>query len=153
MRPVQAGLQFVTGGRGLIDPMRCEAGLRGLSQARIAIACWSINPRDSKATANSRSIASRTSIIPARAMKKISRAICTFSIRISASTAACANTEIPASIFVRRPCMKWRWKKTPRLKINASNCVHCKTCDIADPYQIINWVPPEGGGGPNYEGM
>jgi electron-transferring-flavoprotein dehydrogenase len=40
-----------------------------------------------------------------------------------------------------------------KLKINASNCVHCKTCDIMDPYQIINWVVPEGGGGPNYEGM
>lgn len=39
------------------------------------------------------------------------------------------------------------------LKINFSNCVHCKTCDIADPYQIINWVTPEGGGGPNYKGM
>jgi len=39
------------------------------------------------------------------------------------------------------------------LKVNFSNCVHCKTCDIADPYQIINWVPPEGGGGPNYKGM
>ncbi|MGB2641030.1 MAG: 4Fe-4S dicluster domain-containing protein, partial [Candidatus Acidiferrum sp.] len=39
-----------------------------------------------------------------------------------------------------------------KLKINAANCVHCKTCDIADPYQIINWVVPEGGG-PNYEGM
>ena len=35
-------------------------------------------------------------------------------------------------------------------KINFSNCVHCKTCDIADPYQIIDWVTPEGGGGPNY---
>ncbi len=46
-----------------------------------------------------------------------------------------------------------REKNVSRLKINASNCVHCKTCDIADPYQIINWVPPEGGGGPNYEGM
>ena len=39
------------------------------------------------------------------------------------------------------------------LRINASNCVHCKTCDIMDPYQIIDWVPPEGGGGPRYEGM
>ena len=39
------------------------------------------------------------------------------------------------------------------LKINFSNCVHCKTCDIADPYQIINWVTPEGGGGPDYKGM
>jgi electron-transferring-flavoprotein dehydrogenase len=37
-----------------------------------------------------------------------------------------------------------------KLKLNPSNCVHCKTCDIADPYQIITWVPPEGGGGPNY---
>ena len=39
------------------------------------------------------------------------------------------------------------------LKVNFSNCVHCKTCDVADPYQIINWVTPEGGGGPNYKGM
>ncbi len=42
---------------------------------------------------------------------------------------------------------------TKRLQINASNCVHCKTCDIMDPYQLIDWVPPEGGGGPQYEGM
>ena len=42
---------------------------------------------------------------------------------------------------------------TRKLQINASNCVHCKTCDIMDPYQIIDWVPPEGGGGPHYEGM
>ncbi|HEV2177525.1 MAG TPA: electron transfer flavoprotein-ubiquinone oxidoreductase [Terriglobia bacterium] len=40
-----------------------------------------------------------------------------------------------------------------RLKLNPSNCVHCKTCDIADPYQIITWVCPEGGGGPHYDGM
>jgi electron-transferring-flavoprotein dehydrogenase len=40
-----------------------------------------------------------------------------------------------------------------RISLNAANCVHCKTCDIADPYQIITWVPPEGGGGPNYDGM
>ena len=39
-----------------------------------------------------------------------------------------------------------------QLHINFANCVHCKTCDIMDPYQIINWVPPEGGGGPNYDG-
>ena len=40
-----------------------------------------------------------------------------------------------------------------QIHLNPSNCVHCKTCDIEDPYQIITWVPPEGGGGPNYEGM
>ena len=41
----------------------------------------------------------------------------------------------------------------PRLQINAQNCVHCKTCDIKDPTQNITWVPPEGGGGPNYPNM
>ena len=40
----------------------------------------------------------------------------------------------------------------PKLQINAQNCVHCKTCDIKDPSQNINWVPPEGGGGPSYPG-
>ena len=40
-----------------------------------------------------------------------------------------------------------------RFQINAQNCVHCKTCDIKDPQQNIEWVPPEGGGGPNYPNM
>ncbi|HET6546241.1 MAG TPA: electron transfer flavoprotein-ubiquinone oxidoreductase [Rhodanobacteraceae bacterium] len=39
------------------------------------------------------------------------------------------------------------------LQINAANCVHCKTCDIKDPYEIITWVPPEGGSGPNYQNL
>jgi hypothetical protein len=42
--------------------------------------------------------------------------------------------------------------KDPRLVINAQNCVHCKTCDIKDPTQNIDWKTPEGGGGPNYPG-
>jgi electron-transferring-flavoprotein dehydrogenase len=41
----------------------------------------------------------------------------------------------------------------PRFQINAQNCVHCKTCDVKDPNDNITWVPPEGGGGPNYEAM
>ena len=41
----------------------------------------------------------------------------------------------------------------PKLQINSQNCVHCKTCDIKDPTQNINWVTPEGGGGPNYPNM
>ena len=46
-----------------------------------------------------------------------------------------------------------REEGAPRLQINAQNCVHCKTCDIKDPTQNINWVTPEGGGGPNYPNM
>jgi electron-transferring-flavoprotein dehydrogenase len=43
--------------------------------------------------------------------------------------------------------------QNPKFQINAQNCVHCKTCDIKDPNGNITWVPPEGGGGPNYEAM
>ena len=44
-------------------------------------------------------------------------------------------------------------EKGKRLQINAANCGHCKTCDIKDPYQIIDWVTPEGGAGPNYQNL
>ena len=87
-------------------------------------------------------------------MKKISRAIC-----IVLDPNICADRCVreygnPCQYFCPAAVYEMVAEKgEPRLKINASNCVHCKTCDIADPYQIINWVPPEGGGGPNYEGM
>jgi electron-transferring-flavoprotein dehydrogenase len=56
------------------------------------------------------------------------------------------------------PAMVYEMEDRPdgggkQLKLNPSNCVHCKTCDIADPYQIITWVCPEGGGGPHYDGL
>jgi electron-transferring-flavoprotein dehydrogenase len=50
------------------------------------------------------------------------------------------------------PAAGYEWEAGAGLKINASNCVHCKTCDVADPYQIIDWEVPEGGG-PAYAGM
>jgi ferredoxin-like protein FixX len=54
----------------------------------------------------------------------------------------------PAGVY------EWSGRRgEPRLQINAQNCVHCKTCDIKDPTQNINWVVPEGGGGPNYPNM
>ncbi|MGH9452765.1 MAG: 4Fe-4S dicluster domain-containing protein, partial [Terriglobia bacterium] len=56
----------------------------------------------------------------------------------------------PAAVYEMEDCDSPSGK---RLKVNASNCVHCKTCDIADPYQIITWVCPEGGGGPHYDGL
>ncbi|MBT5166647.1 MAG: electron transfer flavoprotein-ubiquinone oxidoreductase, partial [Nitrosomonadales bacterium] len=42
---------------------------------------------------------------------------------------------------------------TIKLQINSQNCIHCKTCDIKDPKQNINWIPPEGGSGPIYSKM
>ena len=53
----------------------------------------------------------------------------------------------PASVYEIIPAEG----DTPEhLQVNFTNCVHCKTCDIVDPYEVITWVPPEGGGGPNY---
>ncbi|MCG8442337.1 MAG: electron transfer flavoprotein-ubiquinone oxidoreductase [Caulobacterales bacterium] len=55
------------------------------------------------------------------------------------------------------PAGVYEWLEEPdgtaRFQINAQNCVHCKTCDIKDPNQNITWIPPEGGGGPNYPNM
>ena len=64
--------------------------------------------------------------------------------------AAARSSAIRASASARPTSTRWSTPATARkkLQINASNCVHCKTCDIMDPYQIIDWVPPEGGGGP-----
>ena len=65
--------------------------------------------------------------------------------------AACdltANRYCPAGVY------EWVEDASgPRFVINAQNCIHCKTCDIKDPNGNITWVPPEGGGGPNYEAM
>jgi electron-transferring-flavoprotein dehydrogenase len=55
----------------------------------------------------------------------------------------------PAQVYE----MVAREGSTTSLVVNASNCVHCKTCDIMDPYQVITWVAPEAGGGPIYSGM
>ena len=57
----------------------------------------------------------------------------------------------PAAVYEMVP--KGGDGKDVRLQINFSNCVHCKTCDVMDPYQIITWVTPEGGGGPRYDDL
>jgi electron-transferring-flavoprotein dehydrogenase len=57
----------------------------------------------------------------------------------------------PAAVYEMVP--KGDDPKALRLQINFSNCVHCKTCDVMDPYQIITWVTPEGGGGPRYDDL
>jgi electron-transferring-flavoprotein dehydrogenase len=57
----------------------------------------------------------------------------------------------PAAVYEMVP--KDGTGKDLRLQINFSNCVHCKTCDVMDPYQIITWVTPEGGGGPRYDDL
>ena len=59
----------------------------------------------------------------------------------------------PSARYCPAGVYEWDTSGEARYVINAQNCVHCKTCDIKDPNQNIDWVPPEGSGGPNYQGM
>jgi len=146
---VHSGLQLFTGGRGLIDPWRVPAG----HEAYHKIDGTPAPPRfkgDGALTFD------RLTDVFHSATRHEEDQPCHL---VVADTNICATRCTqeygnPCEYFCPAAVYEMVEEKGQRrLKINASNCVHCKTCDIADPYQIITWVPPEGGGGPNYEGM
>ena len=149
----QAGLQFITGGRGLIDPMRTKPGYEEytkLNRQRVPVDQSTRFKGDGKLTFD------RLTDVYHSGTRHDEDQPCHLHV---------LDPNICSDRCVREygnPCQYFcpaavyeivTEKATPKLKINFANCVHCKTCDIADPYQIIDWVPPEGGGGPNYEGM
>lgn len=149
----QSAVQFVTGGRGLIDPMRTVPGYQDfqkLNRERVLIDQSTRFKGDGVFTFD------RLTDVYHSGTRHDEDQPCHLIV---------TDPNICSDRCVREygnPCQYYcpaavyemvMEKDTPRLKINFANCVHCKTCDIADPYQIVNWVPPEGGGGPNYEGM
>src|SRR6202050_3654414 len=148
-----AGLQFVTGGRGLVDPMRTEAGYKDYENLHRDGTLVDQSTRykgDGKLTFDR-----LTDVYHSGTRHEEDQP----SHLIVLEPDICGDRCVrefgnPCQYFC--PAAVYEMvidKGAPKLKINAANCVHCKTCDIADPYQIIQWVPPEGGGGPNYEGM
>ena len=82
-----------------------------------------------------------------RRMSRLSR------MALAAALDVTSEESIDYSIFCSQHGEIVRTSGEPKLQINPANCVHCKTCEIKDPGQNIDWVPPEGGGGPNYTGM
>ena len=146
----QAAVQFVTGGRGLIDPMRSPP------------ATWNITSSTAPGPAPPRfqgdgvlTFDRLTDVYHSGTRHEEDQPVHLHVLDPNICVGRCV-TEYgnPCQYFCPAAVYEMVEEKgARRLKINASNCVHCKTCDIADPYQIINWVPPEGGGGPNYEGM
>jgi len=150
---VQAGLQFVSGGRGLSDPMRSPAGhteFHKLNRPRELVDQSTRFKGDGVLTFD------RLTDVYHSGTRHEEDQPCHL---VVLDPSICADRCVreygnPCQYFCPAAVYEMTLDKgEPRLKINASNCVHCKTCDIADPYQIINWIPPEGGGGPNYEGM
>jgi len=150
---VQAGLQFVTGGRGLSDPMRSEPGYQEyskLNRGRTLVDQSTRFKGDGKLTFDR-----LTDVYHSGTRHEEDQPCHLVVLEPNICSDRCVREYgNPCQYFCPAAVYEMVTEKgEPKLKINASNCVHCKTCDIADPYQIINWVPPEGGGGPNYEGM
>ena len=150
---VNAGLQFFTGGRGLVDPMRTQPGYKDYKKLNRGEGLVDQSARfkgDGKLTFD------RLTDVYHSGTRHDEDQPCHLVV---------VEPDICVQRCVREygnPCQYFcpaavyeivKENGAPQLKINAANCVHCKTCDIADPYQIIEWVPPEGSGGPNYEGM
>ena len=150
---LHAGLQFVTGGRGLIDPMRSKPGYQEytkLHRDRVPVDQSARFKGDGKLTFD------RLTDVYHSGTRHDENQPCHLHVL---DTTICSDRCVreygnPCQYFCPAAVYELVAEKgVPKLKINFANCVHCKTCDIADPYQIIDWVPPEGGGGPNYEGM
>ncbi len=140
-----------TFGFSLFGTQKHEKPDRKAAQARQAVSSRSsIRSR----TARSPSIACPRCSCRTPITRKTSRSISrlpTWRCRSRRST-----TSLPARriAIARQASMSGSRKSSgARFQINAQNCVHCKTCDVKDPNGNITWVPPEGGGGPNYEAM
>jgi electron-transferring-flavoprotein dehydrogenase len=149
----RAGVQFVTGGRGLVDPMRGKAGYEEYAKLNRDGTLVDQSARfkgDGKVTFDR-----LTDVYHSGTRHEEDQPCHLVVLDPNICSDRCVREYgNPCQYFCPAAVYEMIVEKgAPKLKINASNCVHCKTCDIADPYQIINWVPPEGGGGPNYEGM
>ncbi len=143
------GLQFISGGRGLIDPMRLHAGFEAYHK---------INGRSApeRFKGDGKLTFDRLTDVYHSGTRHEEDQPCHLVVRDLnvCSTKCVVEYGNPCQYFCPAAVYEMAKEKDGvKLKINAANCVHCKTCDIADPYQIIDWVVPEGGGGPNYEGM
>jgi electron-transferring-flavoprotein dehydrogenase len=143
------GLQFVTGGRGLIDPMHIHAGYQDYKKI-------SGRPAPDRFKGDGKLTFDRLTDVYHSGTRHEEDQPCHLVVRDLnvCSTKCVVEYGNPCQYFCPAAVYEMaKEKDATKLKISAANCVHCKTCDIADPYQIIDWVVPEGGGGPNYEGM
>ena len=142
--------QQITGGRGLVDPMRSEPGYKHYEKIHG-------RPGPARFKGDQKLTFDRLTDVYHSGTRHEEDQPCHLHVLDTniCSTKCVEEYGNPCQYFC--PAAVYEMTKDfngkLKLKIDAANCVHCKTCDIADPYQIIDWVVPEGGGGPNYEGM
>ncbi|MBV8606949.1 MAG: electron transfer flavoprotein-ubiquinone oxidoreductase [Singulisphaera sp.] len=150
---VLAALQYITGGRGLVDPMRTEAGYKDYAKRH---GNGKLVDQSTRFKGDGKLTFDRLTDVFYSGTRHEEDQPCHLKVRDpEICTSRCVEEYgSPCQYFC--PAAVYEMVKEgdgSKLKINAANCVHCKTCDIADPYQIIDWTVPEGGGGPNYDGM
>jgi electron-transferring-flavoprotein dehydrogenase len=151
---IQTAFQQISGGRGLVDPMRAETGYKHYKKLDGTKRVASSEDRfkgDGKLTFDR-----LTDVYHSGTRHNEDQPCHLHVLDTNICVTRCVEEYgnpcqyfCPAAVYE----MAKETSGAMKLKINFANCVHCKTCDIADPYQIIDWVVPEGGGGPNYEGM
>jgi electron-transferring-flavoprotein dehydrogenase len=146
---LNAGLQELTGGRGLIDPMKAHPSYEAYLKIHG-------RPAPERFKGDGKLTFDRLTDVYHSGTRHEEDQPCHLKVQdLNICATRCVEEYgNPCQYFC--PAAVYEMVKEGaglKLKINAANCVHCKTCDIADPYQIIDWVVPEGGGGPNYEGM
>jgi electron-transferring-flavoprotein dehydrogenase len=146
---IQSGLQQLTGGHGLIDPMHAHPGYQAYGHIYG-------RPASERFKGDGKLTFDRLTDVYHSGTRHDDDQPCHLKVQdLNICATRCVEEYgNPCQYFC--PAAVYEIVKEgngAKLKINAANCVHCKTCDIADPYQIIDWVVPEGGGGPNYEGM
>ena len=152
---IHTALQQVTGGRGLVDPMRAEAGYRHYKKLPSG-AVAPPGPEDRFKGDGKLTFDRLTDVYHSGTRHNDDQPCHLHVLDPSICVTKCVEEYgNPCQYFCPAAVYEMAKESTGamKLKINFPNCVHCKTCDIADPYQVIDWVVPEGGGGPNYEGM
>jgi len=150
---VHSAAQFVTGGRGFVDPMRAKPGYQEYSKLNRdgGLVDQSTRFKGDGALTFDRLTDVYHSGTRHEEDQPCHLVVTEPNICVDRCVREYGN---PCQYFCPAAVYEMGMEKgAPRLKINFSNCVHCKTCDVADPYQVIEWKVPEGGGGPNYEGM
>ncbi len=153
---IQAGIQYLTGGRGLIDPMGAEEDYK--ETVTVSQYYNGRNPEE----------VNKISFDGKLTFDKLTDVYHSGTVHEEQQPCHCklpnldyCNKIENCKTKYNRPCVRFCPafvyeeevdEKTgqSRLKLNPSNCLHCKTCDIKCPYANINWTPPEGGGGPKY---